>query len=205
MAVPPKKKPFGKGPEGQLVLKRETFKQKYARLQKLVGQLPSGFSALQWLYNHVKDSGMGGRKPTITRPLLGSLVAFEYDPKYKETLPYYDIFPMPVVVKLYTDGFLGLNLHYIPPSARKKIIEIMFQAPMSRSKTGDRLTQPLMPFKGSGFPWQFAYKRYLGNHITTQIVNIPEEEWLIATLLPLAEFKKKTASYVWSLAADVRG
>ena len=39
-------------------------------------------------------------------------------------------------------------------------------------------------------------KRYLGRHIDSQIVEIPANEWEIATALPLARFKKARESRV---------
>jgi hypothetical protein len=45
---------------------------------------------------------------------LGRLYCFFYDPKTKADLPYYDRFPMVLVLERYQDGFLGLNLHYLP-------------------------------------------------------------------------------------------
>ena len=41
------------------------------------------------------------------RRIIGSMQMFFYDPKYKETLPYYDRFPLVIVVKQKRVGFLG--------------------------------------------------------------------------------------------------
>ena len=48
------------------------------------------------------------------RFMLGRLYCFFYDPKGKHDLPYYDKFPMVIALEKYPDGFLGLNLHYLP-------------------------------------------------------------------------------------------
>jgi hypothetical protein len=53
-----------------------------------------------------------------TRFKLGQLYCFYYDPKGKDDLPYYDRFPMVLVLDRHTDGFLGLNLHYLPYAYR---------------------------------------------------------------------------------------
>ena len=47
---------------------------------------------------------------------------FNYDPKHKETLPYYDRYPLVICVKLLPDGFHGLNLHYLPPMQRAGLL-----------------------------------------------------------------------------------
>jgi hypothetical protein len=46
--------------------------------------------------------------------LIGALYFFVYDPKGKHDLPYYDRFPLVMPLQRYDDGFLGLNLHYLP-------------------------------------------------------------------------------------------
>ena len=51
-----------------------------------------------------------GRRKDI-RPTPGMMYAFYYDPKHKETLPYYDTYPLVVIVELNSKGILGLNLH----------------------------------------------------------------------------------------------
>jgi hypothetical protein len=53
---------------------------------------------------------------------LGKLYCFYYDPKGKESLPYYDRFPMVLAIEKYNDGFLGLNLHYLPFNYRMAIL-----------------------------------------------------------------------------------
>ena len=57
-----------------------------------------------------------GQYTTTVKP--GNLYMFFYDPKTKEDLPYWDKFPMVLVLENYSDGFLGLNLHYLPPKFR---------------------------------------------------------------------------------------
>ena len=45
---------------------------------------------------------------------LGGLYCFYYNPIGKKDLPYYDKFPLVLVLEKYSDGILGLNLHYLP-------------------------------------------------------------------------------------------
>ena len=57
------------------------------------------------------------------RQANGSMYMFYYDPKHKETLPYYDSFPLAIVIERRPGGFLGLNLHYLPPILRAKFLD----------------------------------------------------------------------------------
>ena len=49
------------------------------------------------------------------KEVVGNMYMFQYDPKHKDTLPYYDLFPLAIVIGPAEGGFLGLNLHYLPP------------------------------------------------------------------------------------------
>jgi hypothetical protein len=180
-------------------LNTETFSQKYRRYEAELAKVPAGFSAMKWLFNKIQDSGRNG---FISRPLIGSCVAFQYDPKLKKTLPYYDTCPLVFVIKNYPDGFLGINLHYIPPGGRRKVIQEILRAPKMNAKTGDKLMAPATAI-AAGFPsgWRKCFKRYLKSHVQTSFINIPEEEWLIATLLPMAAFAKGGQTAAWK---DVR-
>ena len=59
---------------------------------------------------------------TSNSPVIGSMSMFFYDPKYKDTLPFYDRFPLAVIVGPAPGGFYGLNLHYLPPILRAKML-----------------------------------------------------------------------------------
>ena len=48
----------------------------------------------------------------------GDMVMYTYNPKLKDVLPYYDAFPLTIVVGPAKDGFYGINLHYLPPKVR---------------------------------------------------------------------------------------
>jgi hypothetical protein len=53
-----------------------------------------------------------------SKHIIGSMQMFMYDPKHKDKLPYYDAFPLVIVIGPAEGGFLGLNLHYLPPALR---------------------------------------------------------------------------------------
>ena len=53
---------------------------------------------------------------------FGYMYAFKYDPKTKNDLPYYDTFPLIFPVRMDSDGFLGINFHYLPPVLRAKLM-----------------------------------------------------------------------------------
>ena len=54
---------------------------------------------------------------------IGSMYMYFYDPKHKKTLPYYDRFPLTIVVGPAPGGFYGLNLHYLSPVVRARFLD----------------------------------------------------------------------------------
>jgi hypothetical protein len=90
------------------------------------GVLPRTKESTNWFLRKIR--GMTSVAPskvlndslleTRNKPLIGRMFMFLYDPKGKETLPYYDRFPLILMVGPAKKGFYGLNLHYLPPRAR---------------------------------------------------------------------------------------
>ena len=58
-------------------------------------------------------------KRTATN-IRGNMYMYFYDPKHKLTLPYYDRFPLTIMVDGAKGGFYGLNLHYLNYNTRAK-------------------------------------------------------------------------------------
>mgnify|MGYP001409326262 CR=1 FL=1 len=57
------------------------------------------------------------------RAELGDLFCYHYDPKYKKTLPYYDMFPLIMLIGADQDTFLGCNFHYLNPRFRAILLD----------------------------------------------------------------------------------
>ena len=83
----------------------------------------------EWYKDKIKEFGTPGALDLIrdgkrgSRPFYGRLNMFIYDPKFKKTLPYYDTFPLVLPLEKYSDGFLGINLHYLPIPLRIRLLD----------------------------------------------------------------------------------
>ena len=62
---------------------------------------------------------------TESEQIPGGMFMYFYDPKTKDTLPYYDKFPLTVIVGPAPGGFTGLNLHYLPMVLRAKLLDAL--------------------------------------------------------------------------------
>ena len=56
-----------------------------------------------------------------SRVLPGMMYMFYYNPKHEQTLPYYDSFPLVILLNTDSKGMEGLNLHYLPLNLRQKL------------------------------------------------------------------------------------
>jgi len=56
-----------------------------------------------WLFQRLRDPKI--RLSKMSRPELGRMYLYCYDAKLKDTLPYWDAYPVTIVVDLYPDGF----------------------------------------------------------------------------------------------------
>jgi len=131
---------------------------------------------------------------------IGRMYHFFYDPKHKDTLPYYDRFPLVFIMERYKDGFLGMNLHYLPPVFRARLMDRLYTITRNdsiRESEKLRLSYGLLSASAKFKYFQPCVKRYLTNHVRSRFLYIPAEEWDIALMLPTERFKKSKKNSVW--------
>lgn len=131
---------------------------------------------------------------------LGKLYCFYYDPKGKEDLPYYDRFPMVLAIEKYNDGFLGLNLHYLPFNYRLAFLGKLLKFAV-QGEPGEidrlRVTYDILVASRRLKEFRPCIKRYLSGHIQSKILAIQPNEWDIAAFLPLQQFRGAKSQQVW--------
>jgi len=136
---------------------------------------------------------------TRNKQIIGSMQMFFYDPKTKDTLPYYDKFPLAIIVGPAEKGFYGLNLHYLPPTLRAKfldaLMEISDQNIDDNSKFKARYRILTSSYKLRYF--KPCFKHYLTTHVKSQFAEVPAPEWEIAAFLPTASWSKASANEVY--------
>ena len=135
------------------------------------------------------------------REIVGSMYMFFYDPKGKKELPYYDSFPLVIVIKPAEGGFLGLNLHYLPPILRAKFLDSLLEYTNNNrydETTRFRLSYNLLQSAARMKYFKPCIKHYLNDHVRSRFARVPAPEWEIATFLPTADFQKSSKSTVYS-------
>lgn len=139
------------------------------------------------------------------RIMVGKMYFYSYDPKTKDTLPFYDQFPLVIAIENYADGFLGLNLHYISPTQRIALLNKLYV--LLNNKNFDETTKLRISYdilNGASRFKEFApcVKRYLYPHLRSKIVEIPPSDWEIAIFLPTERFVGATSTKVQRLSAQ---
>lgn len=137
---------------------------------------------------------------------IGKLFMFFYDPKHKKTLPYYDVFPLIFVISMKDSGFLGLNLHYLPPYLRAKLMNELYR--IASDKKYDKNTKLKVSYDILNRASRFKYfkpcvKHYLLEKVQSKYLSVDPQYWDIALMLPSERFKKDTKENVWKHSAEM--
>jgi hypothetical protein len=127
-----------------------------------------------------------------SKQIIGGMYMFFYDPKHKDKLPYYDAFPLVIVIGPAKGGFLGLNLHYLPPTLRLQFFSNLMDIQGSKLSENDKfaLTYNMMQKSTKLRYYKPCIKHYLNSHVQSKFAEVPAPEWEIATFLPTAQFRK---------------
>lgn len=171
------------------------------------GYKPRSSAARQWLrakVNELKPTPaalMRDRQRLRDKSFIGKMYFYFYDPKTKDSMPYYDRFPLVIPIERYPDGFLGLNLHYIHPRQRITLLDKLSETASNNrfdENTKLRLNYEYLTAASTAFEAMPCIKRYLFTNIQSRFLEITADEWDIAALLPTETFVGATTSKVYA-------
>lgn len=135
------------------------------------------------------------------RLLKGRMYCYYYNPIGKKDLPYYDIFPMVILLEKYEDGFLGLNLHYLPYRYRLAFLrKLVDYASLDNDDnvTKLRITYDILQSSRRFKEFRPCIKKYLYSQIRSKMLTIQPNEWEIASFLPVHQFKGEKPGRIWA-------
>ena len=112
----------------------------------------------------------------------GHLYMFEYKAKMK-WLPYYDRFPLVYVIKSLRNEFWGANLHYLPVKKRLQATRKLMQGRVDLPKA--------------------CFHKYLQPHVEGLLIDLAEDEWDTAVLLPTEDFVKYTHGVMFPIDKQI--
>ena len=172
------------------------------------GITPRTNQSREWFRDEVKNIKNLNRRKLLKDPSLeqknkariGSMYMYFYDPKHRETLPYYDAFPLTIMVEPVPGGFYGLNLHYLPLPLRARLFDQLID--LTNNKKYDETTRFKLRYDllKSATKLKFfkpCFKHYLYSQIEGRVATVEAPEWEMALFLPTEQFRKSTKNAVW--------
>lgn len=139
-------------------------------------------------------------KTELDQKSIGKMFMFFYDPKLKETLPYYDIFPLIFLIGFKEKGFMGINLHYLPPVLRARLMDALYQTINNKKYNATTKLKISYDILASASKYKYfkpCIKHYLWDHVRGNYLNIEPTNWDSALMLPTEQFKKASKDKVW--------
>jgi hypothetical protein len=130
---------------------------------------------------------------------------FFYDPKHKETLPFYDRFPLAILVGPAPKGFYGINLHYLPVALRAKFLDGLMDITNNKKyddTTKFEVTYNMLQASSKLRYFKPCYKHYLTAHVKSRFARVAATEWEIATFLPTASWEKANQSAIYRASRE---
>lgn len=171
---------------------------------KNVAQARDWFRDVAQQVKTVNVEKMQGEQPfrlegSITARSIGKLYSFFYDAKHKDTLPYWDRYPLVFPVEMYSDGFLGINMHYLPPMLRAQLMDSLYNT--INNQKYNETTKLTISYKILAGASRFKYfepclKRYLTSQVRSKFMYISPKEWDMALMLPTERFVGSTTKNV---------
>lgn len=139
----------------------------------------------------------------VNRITPGEMYLFMYDAKHAEDLPYFDMFPLVFPFRRLQDGFIGLNMHYLPYQLRVDLLDRLMD--FRSNKTLNENTK--LKYSWSTIQAASRYSnaipcvhRYLLSQIQTPLKKIDAQDWGTALMLPVERFVGASKQQVWSKA-----
>ena len=163
----------------------------------------SGVKSINWFREKIQEFGKPGPQQLLrdgrrTKGVnFGTLNMFIYSPKHKDTLPYYDTFPLVLPIGPAAGGFMGLNFHYLPIQMRIRLLDKIVDGGGSLNVAAQSGKRPRLITDYSQLkriPMAKAIvKHYLTGYVKSDFRAITSEELIVAALLPVQRFQKGSA------------
>lgn len=159
--------------------------------------------SMKWFYKHLKDNHLKDFSKNAysnqNDPIIGGMFHFVYIPKFKDVLPHWDRYPLVIPIEIYNDGFLGLNLHYLPPTLRAKLLDALLEYKETNKSKESYMNVSYKLLSGAvkSSLFQPCVKRYLSSHVKSKFIKVAPEYWEEVAFLPTQDFQKASSNTVW--------
>lgn len=168
-------------------------------LKFFVGTVNVAFGGGEYTANEVVEF-MQTTEESVSKydAFSGGMYLFRYNPQSsKRYMKQYDALPLVIMLGQQGDGFEGLNLHYLPSKYRISFMRALYGDDELENITEDDVTGRLARTASFKFV-KPCYKSYKYTGVSSRLVQIPPQNWLIASLLPISDFQLRPRKEVWA-------
>lgn len=169
---------------------------KLQKEMKMAGISPRTYSARQWLGEKLKRLRIPSNRSNIltdakrisAKAFIGRMYFFHYDAKYKDILPVWDKFPLVIPIETYSNGFLGLNFHFLDQYSRLILLDRLNDFATNDKyddTTSFKLSYKLLSSSRRYSIIEQCTRKYLFSHIMSSMIYIEPESWETAIFLPV--------------------
>lgn len=131
----------------------------------------------------------------------GAMYFFRYSAKYAAELPYWDKIPLIFPFDETRDHIMGLNMHYLPPQQRAKLMDALYDLATDRKYNESTRLSLSYDILKSASKYRFfkpCVHQYLKKNVKTSFIFVSSTEWDMALFLPLADWQGASAERVWA-------
>lgn len=106
------------------------------------GKIKASRNSEKWFLDGIKRSNITEAKSTRKRFEAGKIYVFKYDPKHKETLPWFDENPVVLAIEQVDKNDFGVNLNLLPVPVKEKLLDDLYERLVSvNNKNADPLRE----------------------------------------------------------------
>jgi hypothetical protein len=171
--------------------------------------------SVQWFQSEIKvlqrstyqpKSLMAETNRLTISPVPGRMYMYNYSAVTADDLPYWDAFPCIFYIDKFNKNghkyWYGLNLHYLPPPMRLKLLANLYD--LANNDRFDATTRLKLTYdilmrisKAKNLGADFAFKMYKDDGLESRFLEIPSSSWPMTALLPVERFQKASKQKVW--------
>lgn len=177
---------------------KDTAKMEGTFMEKLLAESKTGKQVT--IYDIIKAKRMDKQNNNI-KPRVGDMVVFQYDALEDKKLPYWDKYPLIFLIDVSHGHFSGINLHYLPPIWRLKLLAALKTLNTNKNydeNTRLRISYQILKRSAMFKAYKPCYKEYSLKGLKSRFIKIHSSEWDIAAVLPVAKFRKVSTQKVWT-------
>lgn len=194
----------------------ENLFEKYKDLLEEEGIESNTKLSQEWFYDRIREINKEtvDRQSIVRTPPIkmaanqfrGRMYLFRYNPVGRQKMPYFDRFPLVILLELNKEGFMGLNLHYLPIDLRQRLFyNLLNRASQSefRWNTYLKIDYDYLKSRTTLRAYKACIKRYRYDQIYGRMANVPAPEWEVAVHLPLASWRKASEGRVFKDSREI--